>query len=581
MSILFNCQNVSKSFGRGVLFEDLSLTISEGDRIGLIGLNGCGKSTFLKIVAGLENPDSGKISSKRGVKTAYVPQECTFGDILPKQVLIDALGDSVEEYEKERLALMQMENFGFKEDGVLASSLSGGWKKRLKIAEELIKEPDLLLLDEPTNHLDLEGILWLEEFLAKEVTGYLLVSHDRYFLQHATNKIVEIDKVYPEGVFIIDGSYKDFLFQKEKFLQGQIERQRSLAGQAKKETDWLRAGVKARTTKAQSRIDGAYEVIDELREVKKRNQMKTTKIDFVATDRETKKLITVTNLSKQLGGKLLFKNLDFTLSPGTRIGLMGPNGCGKTTLLKIIGEEIKADMGTLKMADDLKVVYFDQHRAKLNLKDTLKEALSPNGEFVNFRGNKVHINGWCQRFLFSPDLLNIPIGKLSGGERARITIAHLMLQPADVLLLDEPTNDLDIPTLETLEESLKDFPGAIVLISHDRCMLDRICNCVIGLGDGENTKVYSDYSQWEATLKPAKEPKAKGKKSSNSDSQKKEIEAIERKIEKLEEEIRSLNLQLEDQKISNDMQKISLICDKIHLAETKISELYLSWSELS
>ena len=201
MSMLFNCQDVSKSFGRGVLFENLSLTISVGDRIGLIGLNGCGKTTFLKILAGMETADSGSLAPKRGITIGYVPQECDFGEESPKQILMDALKGSVDDFECERKALMQMEKFGFDEDGPLASALSGGWKKRLKIAVELITSPDVLLLDEPTNHLDLEGILWLETFLATEAPTYLLVSHDRYFLQHATNKIVEIDKVYPEGVF--------------------------------------------------------------------------------------------------------------------------------------------------------------------------------------------------------------------------------------------------------------------------------------------------------------------------------------------------------------------------------------------
>ena len=326
-------------------------------------------------------------------------------------------------------------------------------------------------------------------------------------------------------------------------------------------------------------------MLDELKEVKRRNQTKTTKIDFVATDRETRKLITAKNIAKEMGGKQLFKNLDFTLSPGSRIGLMGPNGCGKTTLLKMIAEELEPDMGTIKRAEDLKIVYFDQHRMRLNLKDTLKDALSPNGEFVTFRGNKIHINGWCQRFLFSPDLLHIPIAKLSGGERARITIAHLMLQPADVLLLDEPTNDLDIPTLETLEESLKEFPGSIVLISHDRCMLDRICNSVLALGNPEKTETYSDYAQWEASTKvKAPEEKAKPKKeprTSNSYAKKKEMDAIERKISKLESEVKELNHKLEDQEIAEDPTKLAEICDKVGIIEAKIGQLYLSWEELA
>jgi ATP-binding cassette subfamily F protein uup len=259
------------------------------------------------------------------------------------------------------------------------------------------------------------------------------------------------------------------------------------------------------------------------------------------------------NLSKEIGGRLLFKHLDFVLSPGTRIGLMGPNGSGKTTLLKIIAGQLAPDQGTVKQVDGLKIVYFDQHRLQLPGNITLREALSPDGDFVTFRGQKIHINGWCQRFLFSTDILEMPLDKLSGGERARISIAHLMLQPADILLLDEPTNDLDIPTLETLEESLVDFPGAVVLITHDRCMLDRICNTLLAIGNPEQNEFFSDYTQWEASLKaPSSKPKTEEKKpeqNSNkpklSYNEKKEYDQIEAQILKLEEEVRNLNHELE------------------------------------
>lgn len=586
MSMLFNCQNLTKSYGRGVLFENLSLSISKGDRIGLVGLNGCGKSTLLKILAGIETLDSGELAPRRGITIGYVPQDCEFSDISPKKVLQEALKNHVEEYEAERLAKIQLDRFGFTGKEKSASKLSGGWKKRLYIAKELITSPDVLLLDEPTNHLDLEGIIWLEKFLTQEAVTYLVVSHDRYFLQHVTNKIIEIDKVYPQGVMVIDGSYKNFLYHKQKFLEAQLEQERSLSGKARRETDWLRAGVKARTTKAKSRIDEANVLFERLVEVKKRNKQQHAKIDFAATERETRKLVVAKNIAKEIEGKPLFKNLDFTLSPGSRIGLMGPNGCGKTTLLKIIAEEIESDTGTLKRAEDLKVVYFDQHRMKIPLDATLKEALSPNSDYVFFRGHKIHINGWAKRFLFSPDLLQTPIAKLSGGERARITIAHLMLQPADILLLDEPTNDLDIPTLETLEESLKEFSGALVLISHDRCMLDRICNSIIAFKESNKTQIFSDYKQWEASNSQENIPKEivkanKTSKSSISYAKKKEMDAIERKIAKLENEVKDLNYKLEDVEIANNPKKLSQICDKIGVLETKISSLYLSWEELT
>ncbi len=588
MSLLFSCQSISKAFSTRPLFEDLSLSIFAGDKIGLIGLNGCGKSTLLKILAGLEKPDSGTLSPKRDLSIGYVPQMCEFADLNPKQILVDAVKGDLPHYEKERLADIWLSKLGFTGEEPSAALLSGGWKKRLGFAVELISSPDLLLLDEPTNHLDLEGILWLEKFLEKESPTYLLVSHDRYFLQHVTSRIIEIDKTYPKGLFAIDEPYAEFLSKKEQFLQGQLAQERRIATKARRETEWLRAGVKARTTKSQSRIDEAKEILEDYADIQARNRQKKAKIDFSSTERETRKLIVAKNLSKAIGGKTLFSHLDFTLSPGTRIGLMGPNGSGKTTLLRMLADEVTPDLGTIKKAEGLQVVYFDQHRAQLPLNISLKDALSPKGDFVSFRGQPIHINGWCKRFLFSPDILEIPIGKLSGGERARIAIAHLMLQPADILLLDEPTNDLDIPTLETLEESLLEFPGAVVLITHDRCMLDRICNSVLALGNPEKTELFSDYMQWEKAQKTAPVPKEKKadapppeKKSQKlSYQEKKEFDAIERKIEKLEGEVRAFNQLLLEKEIAEDPARLFEICKAISLVETQIEQLYLRWQEL-
>jgi ATP-binding cassette subfamily F protein uup len=590
MTLFLNCQSLSKSFGNRTLFANLSFSIFSGDRVGLIGPNGSGKSTLLKILSGSELQNSGTVSARRGLKVGYVPQTCGFPDKRPEDILLSSFapGDERPDYEKELLVQTWMSKLGFTGEETSAERLSGGWKKRLNLAKELMMAPDLLLLDEPTNHLDLEGILWLEKFLPKEVPSYLLVSHDRYFLQNMVNRTIEINPVYPNGLFAIDGTYAEFLELKEGFLKGQIEQERSIASKARRELDWLRRSPKARTSKSKSRIEDAHEILQTLSNVKDRNRQKKAGIDFSASERETKKLLTAKNLSKEINGRLLFRHLDFTLSPGTRVGLMGPNGSGKTTLLRMLADEVLPDQGTIKKADDLQIVYFDQHRIQLPDNITLREALSPNGDFVTFRGQKIHVNGWCKRFLFSPEILDMPIDKLSGGEKARIAIAHLMLMPADLLLLDEPTNDLDIPTLETLEDSLVDFPGAVVLITHDRCMLDRICNTLLALGDPEQNQLFADFSQWEASLKsPSVEQKSRGKKTEPSPSkgklpyaQKKEYDQIEGKILELESELQKLNHSLENPEIAQNPEQLQAICSQIRLTENQIEQLYLRWEEL-
>ncbi len=492
-------KNLSKAFGANPLFQNVSFTVSEGDRIGLIGPNGSGKSTLLGILAGQIDPDSGEVAVRKRAKMSYVVQDSQFPeDSTVRSVIQAALKQTPEDERAGRLA-ETLGRTGFEDFDAEASSLSGGWKKRLAIAEALVQAPDILLLDEPTNHLDLAGIEWLEELLESAQFASVVVSHDRYFLENFANATAELSRVYPDGILRVAGNYSTFLEKKEEFLHAQAKRQEALENRVHSEIEWLRRGAKARTRKSKARIGKANEMIGELADLNNRTRTATAQIDFSATDRRTKRLIELDHVGYEIADRTLFSDLEFIITAGMRVGLVGPNGSGKTTLLRLLRGELDPSTGTIKQADKLRVVYFDQNR-ELDQDVTLRRALAPEGDSVIYQDRLIHVASWAARFLFTSEQLNQPISRLSGGEKARVLIAQLMLQPADVLLLDEPTNDLDIPTLEILEESLLEFRGALVLVTHDRYLLDRVSNIVIGLdGQGAVAK-FADYSQWEVWL---------------------------------------------------------------------------------
>jgi len=575
MSSLIGIHGLSKAHGTRKLFEDISFHVMEGDRIGLIGPNGAGKSTLLKIIAGLETQNSGSLTLRQGLRIGYAGQFPVFEDV--------PLLESVMHNEEDEIpAKILLGKAQFTDFNASASTLSGGWKKRLDIVRALVKAPDLLLLDEPTNHLDLEGILWLEKFLQRERQNYIIVSHDRYFLKNVTNRIFEINPCYPEGIFSAYGNLDDFLEKKEAFLEAQAQTERGLASQVRRELDWLRRSPKARTTKSESRVQKAHKLIEELSDVKRRNRTKNVDIEFTASDRETRKLITAKNLSKSFGDKVLFKGVDVQLSPGTRLGIVGRNGTGKTTMLKILAGQTEQDSGTIKKADNLKIVYFDQLREKIPPEISLKEALSPYRDTVTYQGREIHVNGWAQKFLFPPERLALPVGMLSGGERARILIARLMLEPADVLFLDEPTNDIDIETLEIMEENLMEFQGAVVLITHDRCMMDKICSEILGLWDDGTHTFLAGYSQWETedkarasksqkVAKVVEAPLPKKKKLSYLEQ--KELDSMDRKILEKEREIETLSEALAKSPDQKGIQKLAAL-------HNELEALFNRWQEL-
>ncbi|MBA3958395.1 MAG: ABC-F family ATP-binding cassette domain-containing protein [Parachlamydiaceae bacterium] len=592
MSSLIGVHKLSKAHGTQILFKELSFTISEGDRIGLLGPNGSGKSTLVKILAGVETPDDGFVSRRQGLRLGYASQVPEFPDLSVEEVVMQNAMANEDEVEKLTRARILLGKAQFEDTTVQASVLSGGWKKRLDIVRALMQEPDLLLLDEPTNHLDLEGILWLEKFLYREKIAYLVVSHDRYFLENISNKVIELNRCFPQGLFISEGNMSAFMEHKEAFLDAQAQQERGLASQVRYETEWLKRSPKARTTKSRSRIQKAYELIEELSEIKQRNKSNVAEIDFSASDRATRRLLVAKNLGKKLGDKQLFNGIELVLSPGTRLGIVGKNGTGKTSLLKVLAGQLPQDTGTIKYADELKLVYFDQHREHIPPEITLKRALAPNSDTVSYRGQPMHVNGWAKKFLFSPDRLELPVWCLSGGERARILIAKLMLEPADILFLDEPTNDLDIPTLEIIEESLKEFAGALVLISHDRCLMDRVCTQILGLGRSNEHELFADYSQWEtsnanaskASAKPAvvaspgNKPVSAPKKLSYKEQ--KELDEMEASIVSAETEIEELQEKLNDPTKHSDAQQALQLYQDLAKAQLKLETLYERWGYL-
>jgi len=604
MELLLNCQGLTKTIGSRQLFDSVSFTVDGGDRLGIIGANGTGKTTLLRILAGLDSPDGGKVTVSKNIRTGYLQQSDIFGneasvaDVLTQE-LRRIEPDPAEQYNRVHAMLSRAD---FSSPDLRVKNLSGGWRKRLSICRALILMPDILLMDEPTNHLDIEGILWLEKLLAgsfpESPAAYILVSHDRLFLENLATRILEISPVYPEGYFAVAGNYSAFLARKEDFLRQQEELEARMANKARREAEWLHRGPKARTTKARYRVEEAHRLHNELAEIRRRNRAKkTVQLDFDGTDRRTKKLLEARGLAKSYGGGQLFSGLDLVLTPGRRIGLLGPNGCGKSTLMKILAgaenvEGLEPDKGTIRRADGVQIVSFTQNREKLDPTATLRHALAPEGETVVYRNRPLHLVTWAGKFLFTPEQLDTPVGNLSGGEQAKILIADLMRRPADILLLDEPTNDLDIPSLQVLEESLLEFSGAVVLVTHDRFLLNRLCDRVLGFCGEGIVEYFADYEQWYEACKTAerkegkaaaaeKEPERKKKpKGRLSYLEQREYDGMEERILQAEEEEQELLRRMDDRETVKDPEKLNECWIKLEDIRRTIHELYSRWEEL-
>ena len=609
---LISCQAITKTFGLLPVFKDMDFSLGDGDRVAIIGPNGAGKSTLLRILAGQETADNGLLTARRGLKSAYVPQMDVFDPNKSiRQVLeeshraaghLDAAGPLAE----------IMGRAGFLNPDALVKELSGGWKKRLAICHALIKEPELLLLDEPTNHLDLEGIEWLEELLERPGFTFAIITHDRYFMENVCSRIVEINPIYPGGNFIVQGGYGEYLRRKAEFMEGQSSQMARMANKLRIETEWLNRGVEARRTKQQARIKSALALKDELNSTNNRARRQAVEFQFSASHRKTKKLIDVVGVSKSYGERTLFKDICLTLGPGMRLGLTGPNGSGKSTLLKILQSKVSPDQGTVTTADQLKVVYYDQHRETLPDGLTLKRALAADSDYVQVRDQKIHVAGYAKSFGFRTEQLETEVSRLSGGERARLLLGRLLQQPADVLILDEPTNDLDINTLEVLEDNLLEFPGAVILVTHDRYLMDRVSTGILGLDGNGGHGFFADYRQYEIHQRTRElsqgmdgrgkdtgfsEPKLSSTTAaevSDQDSNKpkrsgtkklsymeqREWDSMESQILKAEQTLALAQAKTQDPTISANAAKLQEACIAADSAQAQVDRLYARWAEL-
>ena len=613
------------TLGLKTLFQGVTLSIDEGERVGLIGPNGAGKSTLLKLLAGVpaaeghEKADEGVVSISRGCRAVYVPQNDAFGDeesqtardVVRHAALAGGIAAGVhDDHEAEVVGEMILSRLGFDEarSSAPVRTLSGGWRKRLSIARGLAAcggEPDVLMLDEPTNHLDVEGIRWLEELLTRPMAqgrtmASVFVTHDRVFLENVATRVVELSRAYPQGTLSISGNYSEFLRRKAEFLEGQAKQEQALAQQVKKDLVWLSRKPEARRTKSKSKIFASYDRQEELGELRTRNAAAGAggaRVDFTDGGRKTRKFIAGSGLSKTLGGRTLFKDVDVELGAGDCLGLLGPNGSGKTTLIRVLTGEIAPDTGKVELSDPKpRVVVFSQHRADFDPTTPLGEALCPVSDQVRFRGQSMHITAWSRRFLFRDEQLLQPVKSLSGGELARVHIARIMLEPADVLVLDEPTNDLDIPTLQVLEEALEDFPGALILVTHDRAMLDSLATEVLALDGAGGSRVFASVEQalrWKGDGKKEKaeekrEEQASGPEGRPTQDKKKklgymeqrEYDGMEAKILEAEATLAAVQERMNDGAVMSDRVQAARVCAEADAAQAAVAALYARWEEL-
>jgi ABC transport system ATP-binding/permease protein len=603
MAIL-TVRSLKKDFGIKAVLRDASFSVELGDRIGLIGTNGSGKSTLLKMLAGLEPMDGGELERNNGLRLIYLSQQPELDDsrTIMEQILFDCgeTPDSATAWEVEAQAQVMLGKLGIQDVEAKVAGLSGGYRKRIAIATALIAEPDVLLMDEPTNHLDADSVEWLQGHLARYRGALILVTHDRYFLDQVTNRILEIDQA---ELFPYSGNYGYYLEKKAEQEESNQSSQRKFAGVLRRELEWLKRGPKARSTKQKARIGR----IEDMREKEFRSSQGKVEISTVGR-RIGKKVVALEGVTKSWGDRAVVKDFTYEFTPEDRIGIIGVNGAGKSTLMNIITGRLAPDAGTVDIGTTIEFGYFDQHSDDLKGMENLRviDYLKTVAELVKTAdGSVITASQMLERFLFTPNQQYAPIEKLSGGEKRRLFLLKVLLQAPNVLILDEPTNDLDVQTLAVLEEYLEDFKGAVFVVSHDRYFLDRTVDTIFALeGEGEigrypgNYSVYLEHSKARNSAKQSAKTKESAKTSTTNPTatnptapqsakprkvsfkEKREFEQLEADIPKWEAEKAEVEKQLYNNPPSGytELQKLT---DRLAALEGLIEEGTDRWMTLS
>lgn len=589
--VLVNAENISKSYTEKPLLQNISLSISEGEKIGLIGVNGTGKSTLLRILAGKEIPDSGKMIYTNGITTAYLPQNPDYNPDLTvgeqAEQYLRQINESTPEYQCRAL----MTKLGIPSFDALMGELSGGQRKRVALAAVLCTDADLLILDEPTNHMDNSVIDWMENYLKSSKSAIFMITHDRYFLDNVTGRIIEIDH---GSVYSYEGNYDYYLEAKAAREESAQASERKRAAMYRKELAWIRRGARARTTKAKSHI----ERFEELRDSKL--VIDDSRLDMnTASSRLGKKIIEISNLEKSYEGRTLIHDFTYTVLRNDRIGIIGDNGSGKSTLLKMIMGEVKPDSGSISVGETVKIGYFSQETQIFDPEQRVIQYASGISDHVNTGDGYVSATQMLERFLFKGEKQSVKIGRLSGGEKRRLYLLGILMQAPNVLIFDEPTNDLDITTLAVLEDYLDNFPGALIVVSHDRYFLDRLCIRTFSFEEDGTVRQYpggytdtmkaKEFEALRTELKTAtreavpkkkeSRPKQTSHKLKFSFKEQKEYETIDDDIEALEKQLEEIDQEISAS--SDDYKKLQELMDMRSAVETELEEKTERWVYLN